>query len=372
MSSATENARPGANPVQGSESGEGLQGVGTEGQARRFAVGISYPGERRDFVKDVAAYLAATFGRERVLYDRYHEAELARPDLDVYLPNLYRADSELLVVFLCHEYPAKRWCTLEWRSIRQLIATLEANRIMLFSFGDPGDLTQIGILPGDGYIDIAERTAEQVARTILERHRINGSVIQPAPAPVVLPTLAPPVARVVPTLSFAPVNRKLVSRQFWYVLTVLALALAGRMSWEQPVLMKYLGLSTGAESARIAFEHSILLSLAAFVALVAIWIQLLDTQLTFSVARALLLASALSATCGAVRCLPGDTTWTHSTITVLGIVVASFFIFFFGLAGFYWRMRSFGDVALEVLVFAGFLWLMWKPIAMLFRHGVVT
>lgn len=49
-----------------------------------------------------------------MLYDRYHEAEFARPDLDVYLPNLYATESELIVIFLCPDYAKKRWCKLEW------------------------------------------------------------------------------------------------------------------------------------------------------------------------------------------------------------------------------------------------------------------
>ena len=55
-------------------------------------------------MEQVAGYLAAAFGEDRVLYDKYHDAEFARVDLDVYLPNLYRKESELLVVFLGAEY----------------------------------------------------------------------------------------------------------------------------------------------------------------------------------------------------------------------------------------------------------------------------
>ena len=90
------------------------------------------------------------------------------------------AQSELLVVFLCPEYAAKRWCNLEWRHIRQLIATLDATRIMLVSFGDPGDLTSLGILVGDGYLNIGSRPAEEIADKIVERFRLNGGAV-PSP-----------------------------------------------------------------------------------------------------------------------------------------------------------------------------------------------
>ena len=157
---------------------------------RRFTVALSFPGEHREFVSNVADHLASTFGEERVLYDKYHDAEFARVDLDVYLPDLYRAQSELVVVFLCAEYAAKRWCNLEWRYIRQLIATLEAERIMLLSFGNPGDLSELGILPGDGYIDIGTQSIAVMAEKILKRLRLNQGTTPPASHPVPLPATA--------------------------------------------------------------------------------------------------------------------------------------------------------------------------------------
>ena len=153
-------------------------------EPRRFSVALSFAGEHRAFVEPVAACLASTLGEERVLYDRYHDAEFARLDLDVYLPNLYRTQSELLVLFLCAEYATKRWCRLEWRFMRQLVATLESERIMLLSIGDAGDLSQLGILAGDGYIDIGDRPAATIAEKILKRLHLNRGVTPPASPPL--------------------------------------------------------------------------------------------------------------------------------------------------------------------------------------------
>ncbi len=139
-------------------------------ESKRFSIALSFPGEYRDFVEKVSDYLADTVTMQRVLYDKYWEAELARLDLDVYLPNLYRNESELVVIFLCPEYKKRRWCKLEWRHIKQLIATPDQHRIMLVSFGDPGDLTDLGILPGDGYIDIGSRQPDEIASLILQRY----------------------------------------------------------------------------------------------------------------------------------------------------------------------------------------------------------
>ena len=149
----------------------------------RFAVGISYAGEDRARVAPVAEELARRFGRQRVLFDRFHEAELARPDLDVYLPRLYRDETELIVVLLSPDYPRKRWCGLEWRWIRQLILSPAQERIMLLRVGDPGDLSELGIVSGDGYLDVTARPAAEISARILERMALQGIPIPEAADP---------------------------------------------------------------------------------------------------------------------------------------------------------------------------------------------
>src|SRR5580704_1862424 len=112
---------------------------------KRFDVALSFPGEHRTFVEAVAARLSAVLRNEHVLYDKYYEAEFARLNLNVYLPKLYRTQSELIVVFLCPEYEQKQWCKLEWRHIGNLIATIDESRIMLLRYGYEGDFSDLGI-----------------------------------------------------------------------------------------------------------------------------------------------------------------------------------------------------------------------------------
>ena len=45
----------------------------------------------------MAEILAGRFGRESILYDRYHEAEFAHPNLAFILPELYRSEADLVV-----------------------------------------------------------------------------------------------------------------------------------------------------------------------------------------------------------------------------------------------------------------------------------
>ena len=133
---------------------------------RRFRVGLSFPGEKRDYVRRVAEGLAAALGRENVLYDEYLEAELARPNLDLYLGALYREDTQLLVPFLCADYQRKNWCGLEWRQIRHLLFQWEGERIMPFRFDDA---SIPGTLSIDGHVMIGDRKPHEVSELILQR-----------------------------------------------------------------------------------------------------------------------------------------------------------------------------------------------------------
>lgn len=136
---------------------------------KRFAIALSYPGEKRPFVEQVAAKLRAQLG-SRLFYDKDHEAELARPNLDIYLQGIYHDDSELIAVFLCADYERKDWCGLEWRVVRDLIKRRQASAIMPLRF----DETEIpGLFSTDGYVWLPERTPEQVAQLILQRIQIK-------------------------------------------------------------------------------------------------------------------------------------------------------------------------------------------------------
>jgi hypothetical protein len=137
---------------------------------KRFDVAFSFPGEYRKQVESVADNLAKTLGKERVLYDKYYEAEFARPDLDTYLQALYHNESELIVVFLCAEYDKKEWCGLEWKAIRDLMNKKEKSAIMFMRF-DKAEIP--GLFLGDGYVDIAKRNTDEVATLIQQRLEIN-------------------------------------------------------------------------------------------------------------------------------------------------------------------------------------------------------
>jgi hypothetical protein len=157
---------------------------------RRFRVALSFPGEHRPRVENIANLLAARFSRDEILYDRWHAAEFNRANLDVYLPKLYHDESDLIAIFLCKEYNAKEWCGLEWRACRDLLKHKEDARLMFFRLDD-ADIP--GLYSIDGYQDIRRMSDAEVAAAILQRLGEPGAPAAPraftAKLPIVHPTL---------------------------------------------------------------------------------------------------------------------------------------------------------------------------------------
>jgi tetratricopeptide (TPR) repeat protein len=138
--------------------------------AKRFRIALSFAGEKRDFVQEVAALLAARFGQERILYDKYHEAEFARYDLGIYLPKLYGEQSDLIVPVLCSNYDLKKWTGWEWVHIYGLLTKADGSRVMpsRFEYAHAD-----GLSPAAGFIELDDKTAAQFVDLILERLAIN-------------------------------------------------------------------------------------------------------------------------------------------------------------------------------------------------------
>ncbi len=137
---------------------------------KRFRVAFSFAGEKRPFVADVANILAERFGEAAILYDKYHEAEFARRDLGIYLPELYHNESDLVVVIVCPDYDKKEWTGLEWTAIHDLLARREDKEIMLCRF----EYAEVaGVYSTAGFVDLDDKTAEEAATLILERLALN-------------------------------------------------------------------------------------------------------------------------------------------------------------------------------------------------------
>jgi tetratricopeptide (TPR) repeat protein len=133
---------------------------------KRFRIAFSFTGEKRDFVKQIADILAKQFGEEKILYDKFHEAEFAHANLAFDLPALYKQDSDLVVLVFCPDYEHKEWCSLEWRAIYSIIKEGGEKQIILTRFGHVDGKGLYGLA---GFIELDDKTPEQAATLILER-----------------------------------------------------------------------------------------------------------------------------------------------------------------------------------------------------------
>ena len=132
----------------------------------KFQVAMSFPGEHRTYVASTVNKLREHLGPDAVFYDLDYQAQLARPNLDVLLQDIYRNRSSLVVVFLCEKYAEKQWCGLEWRAIRDMIKSKQDNQVMFVRFDDAA---VDGVLSIDGYIDARQHNSGDLAGFVLTR-----------------------------------------------------------------------------------------------------------------------------------------------------------------------------------------------------------
>lgn len=135
-----------------------------------FKVALSFPGEHRTYVSKVTDILRGVLGKDQVFYDYDYQSQLASPNLDTTLQEIYRNNSDLIVVFLCKEYAEKEWCGLEWRAVRDIIKSRDNDKVMFIRF----DNEKIdGIFSIDGFIDANIFSEEKVAEFIMERIQLS-------------------------------------------------------------------------------------------------------------------------------------------------------------------------------------------------------
>jgi TIR domain len=141
-----------------------------EMSAKRFRIAFSFAGEKRELVAQVAAILAKKFDEDKILYDKYHEAEFANWKLGLLLQEHYHDHSDLIVVVVCPDYSTKDWCGLEWVAIHGMLMSGKDREIMLCRF-EHAKLQ--GLNENAGFVDLDHKTPEQTATLILERLALN-------------------------------------------------------------------------------------------------------------------------------------------------------------------------------------------------------
>lgn len=134
-----------------------------------FDVALSFPGEVRAYIETVARQLVRILGNNTVFYDSFYKSQLAMPNLDTALQDLYGTRARLVVVFLSEDYANKKWCGIEFRAIRDIINAKQDEMIMFIRFDNaPVD----GVFAHDGFIDATTHSEIEVASMIHERVRL--------------------------------------------------------------------------------------------------------------------------------------------------------------------------------------------------------
>jgi len=148
-----------------------------DNKSKRFEIGLSFPGEYREqIISKIADGLESHFPRKEILYDLFHKAEFARPNLDHHLQKLYHDETKLIVVFLGKKYNEKTWCGLEWRAIRDLLNQQINDDKIMFVRVDDGDVNGVyGRI--DGYISVNEGNIDSTIKDIIERYTMLDEIV---------------------------------------------------------------------------------------------------------------------------------------------------------------------------------------------------
>ena len=129
----------------------------------KYDVALSFAGEDREYVEQVAAALK---DRLRVFYDKYETVELWGKDLGERLDYVYREASRYCVLFASVNYEHKVWTNHERRSAQ--VRAIESNEDYVLPVRL--DDTEIpGLRPTVAYIDAREITPEHLANLILAK-----------------------------------------------------------------------------------------------------------------------------------------------------------------------------------------------------------
>jgi len=129
----------------------------------RFDIALSFAGEDRDYVEQVANILESN--GIKVHYDRFNQADAWGKNLPEHFDEIYRKQARYCVMFISENYARKVWPSFEKRSAlaREVV---EAGYILPARFDDTEIL---GLPPSKAYIDLRQFNPEQLAQLILEK-----------------------------------------------------------------------------------------------------------------------------------------------------------------------------------------------------------
>ena len=124
---------------------------------REFDVCLSFAGEDRDYVRDVASALQRS--GVKYFYDEHNQVELWGKNLQEHLTEIYRNQSLFSVLFISENYVQKPWAVLERRAALETAMKEYDREYVLPARFDDTELP--GLLNSVSYVDL--RTISPVA-----------------------------------------------------------------------------------------------------------------------------------------------------------------------------------------------------------------
>jgi hypothetical protein len=149
---------------------EGKQRLGTRKKAKSptltYDVALSFAGEDRDYVEQVAMALKAS--SVKVFYDKFEQADLWGRNLIDHLADIYAKRARFIVIFVSRHYAAKAWTNHERKHAQAGALQRQEDSILPARFDD----TEVpGLASSIGYINLQTTTPMQLAEMIKRKLR---------------------------------------------------------------------------------------------------------------------------------------------------------------------------------------------------------
>lgn len=141
---------------------------------REFDIALSFAGEDRDYVDQVANLLRDS--GVKVFYDLFEEANLWGKNLYDYLSEIYMNKAVYTIMFISKKYAEKLWCSHE-REVMQARAFQEHQEYILPARFDETPI--LGVLPTVGYISLEGRDPKAFVE-IVHRKLVNSGYSVPS------------------------------------------------------------------------------------------------------------------------------------------------------------------------------------------------
>lgn len=154
----------------------------SESTRRPYRIAISYASDQREELRKIVEHLLHYFSSDQIFYDELHTDQLARPNIDEWLRDVFGNQADLVVIFRSDRAGNSPWWQLEENAIKSAYDSGEIGdgRIMLLSFGAVMEYTVN--FSHAGFRNIENSSAKSISELIIKRlERETGGKITPRP-----------------------------------------------------------------------------------------------------------------------------------------------------------------------------------------------